>query len=567
MKSFQIIRSKLKNIHKKVLYIVSAVVLGISTSLSIMLSLPASATPTFTTFSAPSGYSNLGHIASAGGSLWYIENGPGTSSSNTYIGKMTTLGATTNYNVSTLSGISGLRPYSLTKGSDGNIWFNAYANNAAYTGVLNISTGLITTYSSTVSTYGSIGPIVAAADGSLRYAVKYNGLPSYTYLIKVVPSTGATTTTVLSTNDYASATVSATSGPDGAVWVTDDYIYNNKVYGVNIGLGGGGNYTIPNAGTYNRPGDIATGSDGNLWLGTTGGKILKLATGGVFTEYIAPMGQARNFITGSNNIAVWFSDGGKIGRITSSGTITEYTAPGAATSMVFGPDGAIWFTYYDNGSSLWKVGRMDISPTNQTISFTSTAPTNALVDGATYTPTVSATSGLPVALTVDSSSTGVCTLTSGVVSFQGAGTCTLNANQGGDADYSPAPQVQQSFTVVPVRADSSVALSCPTSVSVGSTVTCTITASNDGPAAAQNAILTAVFPNSLSSPTVSGGGTISGQTINWSSSSFAASSSNTLTFSATASTGGKLYLSTSLLQANPDSDTSNNTDYATVLVN
>lgn len=477
---------------------------------------------------------------------------------------MTTSGTATNYDIPTLSGMSNLRLRSLTSGSDGNVWFNGVAGNMAYAGVFNISTGLVTTYSSGVGTYGSVGPITSGADGNLWYTVKYNGLPSYTYLVKVVPSTGVTTKTTLPISDTSNATVSTASGPDNAIWITDDYIYNNKVYGVNIGLGGGGNYTIPHSGTYNRPGDIATGSDGNLWLGTSGGKILKLATGGVFTEYVAPMGQARNFITGSN-VAVWFSDGGKIGRITSSGSITEYTAPGAATSMVFGPDGAIWFTYSDSGG--WKIGRMDVSPTNQTISFTSTAPSGAIVDGATYTPVVSATSGLPVALTVDPSSTGVCTLTSGVVSFQGAGTCTLNANQGGDLDYSPASQVQQSFTVAPVRADSSVTLNCPASVSAGSTVTCTIIASNDGPASAQNATLTGVFPSSLSGASISGGGTISGQTINWSSSSFAAGTPVTLTLSGTATTAGKLYLSTSLLQASPDSDTSNNTAYATIIVN
>jgi hypothetical protein len=33
------------------------------------------------------------------------------------------------------------------------------------------------------------------------------------------------------------------------------------------------------------------------------------------------------------------------------------------------------------------------------------------------------------------------------VSFTGAGTCTLDANQAGDTTYAPATQVQQSITV------------------------------------------------------------------------------------------------------------------------
>jgi hypothetical protein len=88
-----------------------------------------------------------------------------------------------------------------------------------------------------------------------------------------------------------------------------------------------------------------------------------------------------------------------------------------------------------------------VYPADQTVAFTSTAPTAAVVGGATYSPTASATSGLPAAVTVDSSSSSVCSIVSGVVSFQHAGTCTLNANQGGNADYNAAPQVQQSFTV------------------------------------------------------------------------------------------------------------------------
>jgi hypothetical protein len=85
--------------------------------------------------------------------------------------------------------------------------------------------------------------------------------------------------------------------------------------------------------------------------------------------------------------------------------------------------------------------------TPQTVSFTSTAPTSATVGGATYTPTATATSGLPVTITVATASASVCSISAGVVSFTGAGTCTLDANQAGNATYAAAPQVTQSFTV------------------------------------------------------------------------------------------------------------------------
>jgi hypothetical protein len=83
----------------------------------------------------------------------------------------------------------------------------------------------------------------------------------------------------------------------------------------------------------------------------------------------------------------------------------------------------------------------------QTITFTSTAPLNATVAGPTYLATATASSGLPVVLTIDGASAAVCMINNGTVSFIGIGTCTIDADQGGDATYAPALQVQQSFTV------------------------------------------------------------------------------------------------------------------------
>jgi hypothetical protein len=60
-----------------------------------------------------------------------------------------------------------------------------------------------------------------------------------------------------------------------------------------------------------------------------------------------------------------------------------------------------------------------------------------------------ATSGLPVAFT--STTTTVCTgVSSGVVTFINNGTCTIHANQAGNADFAPAPQVTITFTVTAI---------------------------------------------------------------------------------------------------------------------
>jgi hypothetical protein len=116
---------------------------------------------------------------------------------------------------------------------------------------------------------------------------------------------------------------------------------------------------------------------------------------------------------------------------------------------------------------------------SQTVSFTSTAPGGATVGGATYTPTATATSGLTPAITVDSSTSSICSIAGGVVSFQAVGTCKLDANQGGNANWNAAPQVQQSFAVGKGNQTVSFTSTAPGGATVGgATYTAAATASS-----------------------------------------------------------------------------------------
>jgi hypothetical protein len=95
----------------------------------------------------------------------------------------------------------------------------------------------------------------------------------------------------------------------------------------------------------------------------------------------------------------------------------------------------------------------------QTIAFTSSAPKPGIVGGPTYHATAVASSKLPVTLTIDASSSAVCTISGSTISLIGAGTCTIDANQTGNGEqpgsgeyeeppfYGPAPTVRQSFAV------------------------------------------------------------------------------------------------------------------------
>jgi hypothetical protein len=84
---------------------------------------------------------------------------------------------------------------------------------------------------------------------------------------------------------------------------------------------------------------------------------------------------------------------------------------------------------------------------SQTIAFSSSAPSSATVGGATYTVAATASSGLAVSFTIDAASSSVCSISGATVSFIGVGTCTVDANQAGNANYNAAAQAQQSFAV------------------------------------------------------------------------------------------------------------------------
>jgi hypothetical protein len=103
-------------------------------------------------------------------------------------------------------------------------------------------------------------------------------------------------------------------------------------------------------------------------------------------------------------------------------------------------------------SKLWTAAQEEqsfaVGKGSQTITFTSPVPSSATIGGPTYA--VAATggaSGQPVTFTIDAASSSVCSILGSTVSFIGAGTCKIDANQAGDANYNPAPQAQQSFAV------------------------------------------------------------------------------------------------------------------------
>lgn len=337
-------------------YLLHAVLLTVPLVAPLAIVVPtASASPTFNSYSITSSYSIPGSMTSAGGALWYVER---LGSATDYIGKITTTGSITDYNIGLPSGAASFQIAHIAAGPDGNVWFDGNYSNGVYIGYLDISTGAVTFYGSPVSSYGA-GLIATGSDGKVYYVLK-NANNSRTDLLSIDPTTG-TSTTVYEYDTYTVATGLA-SGPDGRMWVSDSYY--DRIYAVTLSSGSMDTYSDT---IHSGPAGIIAGPDGNMWfVEGTAGNITKLTTSGTFTQYPLSSGvSAQTLVAGPDN-AVWFIDAGsipKIGRVTTSGTVTEYAIPGGGGGFqgaVLGPDNAVWYDYQNSGTG--TIGRATTEP-------------------------------------------------------------------------------------------------------------------------------------------------------------------------------------------------------------
>jgi alpha-tubulin suppressor-like RCC1 family protein len=147
------------------------------------------------------------------------------------------------------------------------------------------------------------------------------------------------------------------------------------------------------------------------------------------------------------------------------------------TSALAGGDHAITAVYDGDEAHTGSTSStltQTVVQANQTISFTSTAPTSPNV-GATYMSAATATSGLTVAL----GASGACSLAGETVTFIAAGICTVTADQSGNEGYNAAPQATQTIEVL--KTTSLVTLDASSgSSSVTQSVTFTASVGGDG---------------------------------------------------------------------------------------
>jgi hypothetical protein len=173
------------------------------------------------------------------------------------------------------------------------------------------------------------------------------------------------------------------------------------------------------------------------------------------------VGKASQTITFPNPGPLTFTSGGSfaLGATASSGLAVAYTSTTASVCTVSGSTvmmvgaGTCTITADQVGNGSYNAAPqvsddIAVGKASQTINYTSTAPVAATVGGATYN--VTATGGAsanPVTFTIDGSASSVCSISGSTVSFIGAGTCRIDANQASSANYNAAAQAQQSFAV------------------------------------------------------------------------------------------------------------------------
>ena len=233
------------------------------------------------------------------------------------------------------------------------------------------------------------------------------------------------------------------------------------------------------------PEGLAVDAVGNLFIADSGNQMIEKVTPDGTLSIIAgsgdfdaptpgpatssgfkyPFGVAPDS-SGNVYIADFIND--VVEKVTPDGTMTVVagtgrvgaTTPGPATSsdlylpidVAVSPSGTLYISDYNN----MQIDTVMVRVTSVAIS---NLPTSASYGGS-FTPTVSTTGDGTTSVT--SSTTSVCTVdpTSGLVSYVGAGTCTLVAHVAAGTNYASADGADQSFSVA------AVAPSAPTITSV-----------------------------------------------------------------------------------------------------
>ena len=169
---------------------------------------------------------------------------------------------------------------------------------------------------------------------------------------------------------------------------------------------------------------------------------------------------------GSGNPVVFSIDSSSSSGCTyDSGTgLVTFSAPAGSCVIDADQAGNASYEQAPEVSQTITVGKLP-----QTVQFAGSKPNSTMAVGGTYRPAAKATSGLKVTYSIDPSSSSVCSIHDGVVTFLRPGRCTIVARQTGSSRYSAAHEVLKTIIVGKLPQTVAFTSTAPTSPAVGGT--------------------------------------------------------------------------------------------------
>ncbi|GAC1658729.1 MAG: virginiamycin B lyase [Candidatus Elarobacter sp.] len=300
-------------------------------------------TPTFYQFTLPAGARPQWIAAGSDGNMWFTEF------PNNAVARITPAWVVTEFTVPTAAS----NPQGIIGASDGNLWFTEF--NASKIARLT-TTGTFTEFT---TLFGADQPLLLMdrGDGNVWYTgsggnhVGFQGLTS--------GISGETTIPTANSRPFGISTA-----PDNNVYFTESN--TDKIGRISDLFGTVSELAIrPNS----QPGQMVRGPDGNLWFVESAQPVSRIGrlnptSFSVTGEFptVTPMSSPTGIVVGQDG-ALWFTENAadKIGRVTTSGAVSEFSSPVVGLSMkgiAVAPDGSLWFCEPGSGLNPGRIGKL-----------------------------------------------------------------------------------------------------------------------------------------------------------------------------------------------------------------
>jgi hypothetical protein len=308
---------------------------------------------------------------------------------------------------------------------------------------------------------------------------------------------------------------------------------SSSIYSATATTNGSGNYSIPRLflGTYS-----VTASASGYPSSTTNGVSTSADTTTTVNFQLTATGESQTITFGALSNQAFGTAPFNVSATASSGLSVSFNSQTMGVCTVSGSTvtlvsvGTCTIQATQAGNSNWAAA----TPVNQSFQVTQGSQTitfGALSNAAMgTTPTVSASASSGLAVSFNSQTTPVCTVSGSTVTLVAVGTCTIQATQAGNSNWAAAAPVNQSFQVT--QGTQAITFGAPANAAMGTTPTVSASASS-GLAVSFNSQTTPVCTVSGSTVTLVSVGTCTIQATQAGNSNWAAATSVNQSFQVT----------------------------------